>query len=241
MADQKDEKTPLEAEILREVAEEIKEEQLKQLWKKIGPYVVGLIIAALMITGGVEYYRYDQKQRSLAESEQLQTALAMIETGDADAGAEILKTLSETSTRGYRYLAAFQYTDYLIGLGKDKYPEAVQVLDTVINDTNAPLPFKNMALFDKIVLRIESGDQNFEAMEAELDQLAAKSNAWTPLSLEIAAELALRRGDVEKAKKRWQQILSMSGIPEAKRLQVSEYISFVNETMPQNKDETAKK
>lgn len=34
MADQKDEKTPLEAEILREVAEEIKEEQFKQLWKK---------------------------------------------------------------------------------------------------------------------------------------------------------------------------------------------------------------
>ena len=53
MADQKDEKTPLEAEILREVAEEIKEEQFKQLWKKIGPAVVGLIIAALVITGGI--------------------------------------------------------------------------------------------------------------------------------------------------------------------------------------------
>lgn len=41
MADQKDEKTPLEAEILREVAEEIKEEQFKQLWKKSAPLLSG--------------------------------------------------------------------------------------------------------------------------------------------------------------------------------------------------------
>ena len=241
MADQKDEKTHLEAEILREVAEEIKEEQFKQLWKKIGPAVVGLIIAALVITGGIEFYRHDQKQRALAESEQLQTALSLIESGDAENGAEMLKTLSETSTRGYRYLAAFQYADYLIGLGKDKYGEAVKMLDIVINDKQAPQPFKNMALFDKIILRIESGDQDFAGMEAELDQLAAKSNAWTPLALEIAAELALRRGDVEKAKARWQQILGMSGVSEAKRLQVSEYISFVNETMPRNKEQKTEK
>ena len=86
----------------------------------------------------------------------------------------MLKTLSETSTRGYRYLAAFQYADYLIGLGKDKYGEAVKMLDIVINDKQAPQPFKNMALFDKIILRIESGDQDFAGMEAELDQLAGE-------------------------------------------------------------------
>ncbi len=241
MADQKDEKTPLEAEILREVAEEIKEEQFKQLWKKIGPYVFGLIIAALVITGGIEFYRYDQEKRALAEFEQIRTALNLIETGDAESGADILKSISETSTRGYRYLAAFHYTDYLIGQGKEKYPQAIEMLNTVINDKNAPLPFKNMALFDKIILRIENGDQDFAGMEKELDQLAAKSNAWTPLALEIAAELALRQGDVEKAKSRWQQILGMSGVSEAKRLQVSEYISFVNETMPANKDQKTEK
>ena len=241
MADQKDEKTPLEAEILREVAEEIKEEQFKLLWKKIGPVVVGLIIATLVITGGIEFYRHDQQQRALAESEQLQTALALIESGDGETGAEMLKTLSETSTRGYRYLAAFQYADYLIGLGKDKYADAIKTLDIVINDKQTPQPFKNMALFDKIILRVESGDQDFAGMENELDQLAAKSNAWTPLALEIAAELALGRGDAENATARWQQILGMSGVSEATRLQVSEYISFVNEPTPQDKDRKTEK
>ena len=36
---------PLQAEILREVAEEIRDEQYKKLWKKIGPYITAVIIA----------------------------------------------------------------------------------------------------------------------------------------------------------------------------------------------------
>ncbi len=235
MSGQKDEKTPLEAEILREVAEEIKEEQLKQLWKKISPYLFAVIITALIITGGIEYYRYNQNQRALRESEQFQTALTLIETGKEEQGAEILKTINQTSTLGYRYLAAFHYADYLASQGKEKYPEAIDVLDRVIQDKKAPEPFRNMALFDKILLRIENGDQDFSQMEAQLDHLAAKSDAWSALALEISAELALRQGNVEKAKARWQQILSMPSISEAKRLQVSEYISFVDEKILQEK------
>lgn len=228
MVDRNDEKTPLEAEILREVAEEIKEERYKALWNKIGPYVVGLIVAVLVATGGYEFYAHTQKQRALAQSEQLQTALAMLDTDDAESGAEILKSLVDSSDRGgYRWLAAFHYADYLIG--QKKFDEAVSALDIVMNDKHAPAPFKNMAVFDKIVLRIENGDKNYADMEKDLDALAAKSDAWTPLALEMAAELALRQNDAEKAKSRWQQILGLSGVSEAKRRQVSEYISFVDE------------
>lgn len=241
MTGQNDEKTPLEAEILREVAEEMKEEQFKQLWKKIGPYVTGLIVAVLLATGGVELYRHTQNRRALAESEQLKTALAMMETGDAEAGAEMLRQIGETSTRGYRWLAAFHYADYLIGQGKDKYGEAIKVLDGVIGDEKAPEPFRNMALFDKTVLRIENGDTDFAAMEKDVEALAAKSDAWAPLALEMAAELNLRQGDTEKAKSRWQQILTMPGVSESKRLQVSEYISFLNESMPAGADKKADK
>ena len=228
MVDRNDEKTPLEAEILREVAEEIKEERYKALWNRIGPYVVGLIVAVLVATGGYEFYAHTQKRIALEQSEQMRTALAMLDTDDAESGAEILKNIAGSSDRGgYRWLAAFHYADYLIG--QKKFDEAVKTLDVVIADGRAPAPFKNMAVFDKIVLRIESGDKDYADMEKDLDALAAKSDAWTPLALEMAAELALRRNDVEKAKSRWRQILGLSGVSEAKRRQLSEYISFMDD------------
>ncbi|MBO4520229.1 MAG: tetratricopeptide repeat protein [Alphaproteobacteria bacterium] len=223
-----DEQTPMEAEILREVAEEMKEEQLKRLWKKISPVVTGLIVLALVITGGVELYKEYQHRRSLEEAQQLQTALQLIENGKDDAGAEILKTLSVTSTRGYRYLAAFHYADYLAGRGKDKYGEAIYVLNEIISDKDAPQPFKNLALFDRILLQNESDTLNYEEMEAELDKLATKSDIWAPMALEFSADLALRQGNVEKAKSRWQQILGMSGVSEEKRVRIAEYISIMN-------------
>ena len=217
----------MEAEILREVAEEMKEEQLKKLWKKIGPVVTGLIVLALVITGGVELYKGYQHRRSLEESEQLQTALRLIESDDAATGAEMLKTLSETSSRGYRYLAAFHYADYLAEQGQDKYEEAIRTLDGIISDHDAPEPFKNLALFDRILLQNENGSLNAEEMESELDKLAAKSDAWAPMALEFSADLALRQGNVEKAKSCWQQILGMPGVSEDKRVRIAEYISLM--------------
>jgi len=227
VAKQQDEQTPIEAEILREVAEEMKEEQLKRLWKKISPVVTGLIILALVITGGIEFYKNYQKRRSLEEAQQLQTALQLIEQDDAAAGSEMLKTLMKTSTRGYRYLAAFHYADSLINQGADKYEEAIHVLNGIISDKDAPQPFKNLALFDRILLQNENNTLNFEEMEAELDKLATKSDAWAPMALEFSADLALRQGDVEKAKSRWQQILSMPGVAEEKRVRIAEYISIL--------------
>ncbi|MBR1778343.1 MAG: tetratricopeptide repeat protein [Alphaproteobacteria bacterium] len=227
MANQQDEQTPLEAEILREVAEEMKEEQLKQLWKKIGPFVTGVIVLALVVTGGIEFYKSYQNRRSLEESELLQTALSLVETDEAAAGSEMLKTLSETSSRGYRYLAAFHYTDYLVSQGQDKYEEAIHTLDRIISDQKAPQPFKNLALFNRILLQNENGSLNYEEMESELNKLAAKSDAWAPMALEFAAQLALRQGDTEKAKSYWQKILGMSGVSEEKRIRIAEYISFI--------------
>lgn len=224
MAQQHDEQ--MEAEILREVAEEMKEEQLKRLWKKISPIVTGLIAAALLITGGVEFYKNYQKRRSLDESEQLQTALRQIESDDAEAGAEMLKRLSETSSRGYRYLAAFHYVDHLVGQGRDKYAEAIDALNGIIGDRNAPQPFKNMALFDRILLQSENGTLNAEAAEAELTDLAAQSDAWAPLAIEFLADLAIRQGNAEKAKDQWRKILTMPNVSEEKRMKIAEYISF---------------
>ena len=164
----------------------------------------------------------------LEEAEQLQTALRLIESEDAKTGAGMLKTLSETSTRGYRYLAAFHYVDYMTSQGQDKYAEAVETLNGIVGDSSAPQPFRNLALFDRILLQSENSTLNTETAEAELTGLAARSEAWAPLAFEFLADLALRQGDAEKAKAQWQKILAMPGVSEEKRLKIAEYVAFAD-------------
>ena len=235
MTDQKDEQTPLEAEILREVAEEMQEEQFKKLWKKISPFVTGAIALALLVTAGFEFYRNYDSRRSLEESEQMKTALSLIDSADAEKGAEILKTLTETSTRGYRYIAAFHYADYLVSKGKDRYEEAIHALDRVIADPKAPQPFKNLAFFDKIILQRENGNLDIGQTRDELKKIILKKDPWAAMALEFSAELALREGNIEDAVEDWKEILDMSDIPEDKRARISEYVTFL-----ENNAETGK-
>lgn len=235
MVDQKDEQTPLEAEILREVAEEMQEEQIKKLWKKISPFVTGAIVLALVVTGGWELYKNYDARRSLEESEQLKTALTLIESDDAEKGAEMLKSLSETSTRGYRYLAAFHYAGYLASKGKDQYEDAVRVLDRVINDGNAPQPLKKFAYFGKIGLLRENGSLDVEKTQEELKKMALKKSPWSATALEFSAELSLSEGNIEDAVETWREILDMPGVSEEKYAMISEYIAFF-----ENKAETGK-
>lgn len=229
MVRQDDEANPLESEILREVAEEMKEEQLKQLWRKYGSVIAGIIIVVLLATGGYEFYRHYQKKTALEESARLQSALILIDEGQGSEGAEMLKELRDTSRLGYRYLAALYYADYQLAQGPDNMGKTIDALNFIIQDEDAPAPVRNVAMFDKIALEIDSGNADYAALEKELETLFSGDNAWTVLGLEMSANLALRQGDMAKAKARWQQILQTPNLPEAKSIQISEYLAFAGE------------
>lgn len=230
MVRQDDEATPLESEILREVAEEMKEEQLKQLWRKYGSVIVGIIVVVLLATGGYEFFKYHQKKTALEESAQLQSALILIDEGKAEEGAEMLKNLRDTSRLGYRYLAALYYADYQLARGPENMGKTIDALDFIIQDKNAPVPVRNVAMFDKIAVELDSGKADYAKLEKELEALFSGDNPWTVLGLEMSANLALRQGNTAKAKARWQQILETPNLPEAKSIQISEYLAFVDET-----------
>lgn len=234
MSNQEDEKSPLEAEILREVAEEIKEEELKEFLKKIKPIVTAVIFVVLAFTAGFEFYKHSQKEKSLKESAELLTALTMMQEGQGEEASLILKELSEKSSRGYRYLASFHYVDYLLNQSEEEQIEALEVLERLSQDKKAPAPVRHLALFDKISLQIELGDGDFDAMQEEIDSLLNQSEAWTPLALELSALIALKQGDKQKAVSYWNQIIERPEVSEAKRKKISEFVTFINKTEEEN-------
>ena len=51
-------------DIFKEVDEELREERLTKIWKRIGPYVIGILSGTIIITSAVIGYRaYDETQR----------------------------------------------------------------------------------------------------------------------------------------------------------------------------------
>lgn len=222
-----DEQNPLEAEILREVAEEMKEEQAKKMWKKIAPWLTAAVVAALVATGGFEYAGYRANQRAQADAAALQTALAAVQSGKILQGAEQLKSLRDSSTSGYRSLAGLYYVDTLLKDGN--VDGALDGLDFVANDKKAPDALRSLAVLNKVSIAVDGDNPDYDGLNADLDEVLKREDAWTADALELRALIALRQGDAEKAQSCFKQIMALANVNEAKKLRASENLNLLKQ------------
>lgn len=222
-----DEQNPLEAEILREVAEEMKEEQAKKIWKKIAPWLTAAVVAALVATGGFEFIQYRNRQQAQADAQTMQTALTAVQNGDLEKGAEQLKALRDSSTSGYRSLAGLYYVDTLLKSGNVE--GALDGLDFVANDKKAPEALRSLAVLNKVSIAVDGDNPDYDGLNADLDEVLKREDAWTADALELRALIALRQGDADKAQNCFRQIMALTNANEAKKLRASENLNLLKQ------------
>ena len=223
---QEDEPSALESEILREVEEDLRQEELKKLWKKISPFFTTAVVAALIGTGGYEYRQHLIRQQSALESEQLQDALADIENGKTDTALTALKSLRDSSSLGYKWLAALQYADVLTA--ENRPDEAVKALDYIAKDKTAPQSLRSLATLNGVSLSIDAGKPDYAALKTKLAPMIEANNVWTADALELDALIALRQGDAARAKEDYVRITALPKVSDLKRMRATENLNSLN-------------
>lgn len=223
---QEDEPSALESEILREVEEDLRQEELKKLWKKISPFFTTAVVAALIGTGGYEYRQHLIRQQSALESEQLQDALADIENGKTDTALTALKSLRDSSSLGYKWLAALQYADVLAA--ENRPDEAVKALDYIAKDKTAPQSLRSLATLNGVSLSIDAGKPDYAALKSKLAPMIEANNVWTADALELDALIALRQGDAARAKEDYVRITALPKVSDLKRMRATENLNSLN-------------
>jgi len=94
--------------LLREIDEEIRQENFAKLWKKYGNFVIAAAVVLVASVGGYKAWQgYDLKERS-RQGVEFASALKMANDNKAPEALEILSKLEVTSGAGYALLAQFQ-------------------------------------------------------------------------------------------------------------------------------------
>ena len=221
-----DEPSALESEILREVEEEMRQDQIKKVWKKISPFFTAAVAAALIGTGGYEYRQHYVRQQAAAESERLQDALADIENGKPEEALTALKALRDSSKLGYKWVAALQYADVL--LAENRADEAADAFAAVARDNAAPRSLRSLALLNGVSIRLDAEKPDYDALRAELAPMIENEGVWTADALELDALIALRQGDEARAKEAFVRITVLPKVPDLKRMRASENLNALN-------------
>jgi hypothetical protein len=201
------------SDIFREIDEELRRENLSQLWKKYGNYVIGLAVLIVIATAAVVGWRtYQDKQRE-AQGGEYAAALDLARQGKDGDAAAAFASLAQKADAGRAVLARFEEAASKVNSGD--VPGAITVYDRLASDNSVDGAFRNAAILLSARYTLDKGDP--QTAIAKLQQLTVPTNAWHGLALELTALAELKSGDKTKAQKDFDSLGKDATAPQAVR------------------------
>jgi len=206
------------------VDEELREERLTKIWKRIGPYVIGILSGTIIITSAVIGYReYDETQRQ-NWGVQFAEAMNLSEEGNWQESLDLYETLTEKTNLGYKTLSLFQAASlYAKNGNKEKALEIYQSLENKALDEN----FRDLATLMLIYLQFDNADP--EILEKRIEKLASKGNPWYYNAVELKGFLFAKQKNKEKQIEIFNILSKDNKAPEGVRTRANDMLAILGE------------
>ncbi len=211
--------------LIKEVDEDLRQEQLAQLWKRHGGLLAAAAVAIVLAVAGWQGWNsWDSKQRQ-ASSLRFAEASALLEQGKKDEAAEALGRLAVVGTKGYRVLADLRLADLRQSTGD--VAGAVAIYQRLSTDSSVDRIYRDMAGIRAGYLTLDSADP--AALDKSMEPLAAESSSWRHSAREIQALAAMRRGDTARAADLFSRIAEDAAAPQGVRARAAEMLAVTGQ------------
>lgn len=203
-----------EEAFLREVDEELRRDQLAQLWRRWGRLAIGVVVVGLIVLAGVLYFQSRSERMAGKQGEQFDAALRALGNNDSKTALPELDKLSESSGVGYRAMARFAEADAL--LAKQDIKGAAAKLSAISGDTGLPRPFRDRAVIQQTSIEFDTIKP--EVVISRLKDLAVPDSPWFGTAGEMLASAYLKQGRRDLAGKTYGQLAQSRGfVPDSVR------------------------
>lgn len=185
----------LEDAFLREVDEEVRRDQLGQIWKRYGVVIIVLVLGLLGGLAGWLWWQDQQRRTAGAAGEQLTRAIEKIGVGDNAAARPIIAELQASGPPAHAALARFLQAADEIAVGEDE--KGAATLQAIADDATIDQPLRDAALLKLVRLRFDAMPP--EEVVAKLKPLSVPGNPWFGLAGETTALALIKAGTPEPA------------------------------------------
>ena len=211
--------------LLREVVEEVKNEQLQQVWNKYGLFII--IGIALILTAAISFESLKswqvKKQQELSNA--YSVALSLQNQGRMDESLEIYTMLADKASGIYADTAKLQMAN--IYMDQDKKDEAFGILQAM---ADGKAETSQMAEIAALKLASYKLDANAPAAEviALLEPALQDSNS-SDVARELKAMLLLREKDIAGALNEYEKIIASPNAADALKTRAADMINLLKE------------
>jgi hypothetical protein len=206
--------------LIREVDEEVRQEEYKKLWDRWGNAFIGLAVAVVAAVGGYKAYEYYQTTQSEAAAIVYFEAIKKAEDGKYDDALSALKAVNHV---GYGQLAKLREAAILAEKGDVE--KAVAAYDAVAADPASDKSLADLASIRAGYLLVDTAKP--DELLGRLGKFDKDSEIWRHQAREIFGLTAWRVKDYTMADRYMQAIFADVETPSAMRQRAQVMVQLI--------------
>ena len=211
------------SEIFREVDEEVRHEQMIKLWRAYGKYAIALAAAVIFgVVGSVGWKEYSLKQR-LVDGTQFAQALELLNDDQPALAAERFARLADSAGAGYAALAQLRHAEAQAASGDTA--GAIITLDALAEDGSVDEDLRDLASLLAVLHLLDKGPT--DGLDQRIEPLLAADSPWRASAREISGLIAFRRGDTERAREIFTELVGSAETPNGIRSRAAELVAIL--------------
>lgn len=211
--------------LFQEINEELKQEKMRNFWKKYGILATVVVIAALTFAVSFESIKAWQNKKAQTWSDAYAYAYNLQVQGKYDESIAVFKDIEQQNGGIYRDIAQMQIANVLLEQAKND--EALTVLTALVNNPDANASIQNMAIFKLASYKLDNAPR--EEVEALLNRLIDDNGSWVNVAKEMKAMLEIREGNLSQALEIYNDILNNNELSDTLKSRVQDMISVLTE------------
>ena len=210
------------ADFFREVDEDVRRDQLIQIWKQYQNWIIGAALLIVLGTAGWRLYDYLGQKNIEAAGARYAAAQQLATAGKAGEAAAAFDAIAKDGAKGYATLAQFANAYALAG----KDPKgAAAAYDAIANNASVDPAYQEVARLRGAYLRVDFDDpKDFEQRYAAY---ASPDSPYRNAYRELLALADIKRGDFAGAT-RWLELAAADpASPPALRARADAFLTIV--------------
>lgn len=205
-------------QFIREIQEDLRRDKALKLWKRYGPYVIGVLVAIVLATAAVVGWRQYQDAQRAQEGRRFAEAAAMVRDGQEAQAAAAFAALAAQADSGYADLARLRQAEVQLTAGDRD--GAIATLEALAADGGADKHLAAIARLKAATLMLETA--SVADIQGRVQPLVDEGGPWRPLAEELIALAQLKAGDAEAAGRIFARLADDAEAPNGVRRRASE-------------------
>ena len=194
---------------IREVNEELRQDQAKALWDRYGPAFIALAVIVVLGTAAYVGWQYWTESKANKSGDDFSAALLLANGGKNDEALAALDALEKDGYGAYPLLARMRAATVLFDKGD--FTGAVAGFDEVSNDTSIPEALRDMARLRAALILVDKG--SYADVSSRAEQLTNDTNTLRHSAREALGLSAWKAGKAKDAIALFDQIAADEAAP----------------------------